>query len=237
MSEDENGRLIELDELEKLVADAETSPELPLVSPIADTNNKMLQITIESPQATTSTDMPCAKCGAPTRRSCPTCHGPICDICASPLDPKYCRNCLDEPGAELHESPLKASDDDGVVHHGRLLTPGPTFGTMCKRICAMTDYELGAHIGYYKDLVKQAELALDFRRVVLGAGRLEQAQRNDAKRRAIRGVKLPKTTLAAKQGSASAAGARPKAGANVAQMLKMIEALQELNKNKTKPTP
>ena len=207
-----------LDELEKLVLEAE------IAEPEAFTTTD----SVLTPPTTMS--MTCAKCGGATHHTCPTCHGPVCALCASPLDPNYCRLCLDEPGAELTASPLKSRDDDGVVHQGRLLTPGPTFGTMCKRIADMSDYELDAHVGHYKDLIHQAEISLDFRRVVLGAGQLEQAQRGDAKRRALRGIKMPTQTKAAK----AVAGGTPKsaraAKPPLLDMMKALEMLQALGK-------
>jgi hypothetical protein len=145
---------------------------------------------------TISVPAECKHCRAATHRVCPTCHGPFCEQCASILDPIYCKLCLDEPGAQLTFSPLK--DSDGETHQGRdIRVSGPSFGTLCKRISDMSAYELEAHIDYYKDLVRQAEKSLDFRRVVLGASQIELAQRKDGERRRLRGIKVPhvKTTL------------------------------------------
>jgi hypothetical protein len=138
----------------------------------------------------------CKHCRTSTQRVCPTCHGPFCEQCASILDPIYCKICLNEPGAQLTFSPLK--DSDGETHQGRdIRVSGPSFGTLCKRISDMSSYELEAHIDYYKDLVRQAEKSLDFRRVVLGASQIELAQRKDGERRRLRGIKVPhvKTVL------------------------------------------
>lgn len=133
----------------------------------------------------------CFKCGHPTHSVCLTCHQPFCDVCASILDPKFCKNCLFESGAELQVT-HGLKDEDGEMHEGRDIVPkGQHFGTMCKKLSEMSSYELEAHVAYYKDLIRQAELALDFRRIALGAGQLELAQRKDAERRRLRGLKTP----------------------------------------------
>jgi hypothetical protein len=94
----------------------------------------------------------------------------------------------------------------------------------------MSDYELESHIDYYKDLVRQAEKALDFRRVVLGSSQLESEQRKAIKRRhlaadktvyPIKTVSLDKTT-----------GKQVKKTASLADMTAMLAAL-----NKLKGTP
>jgi hypothetical protein len=138
-----------------------------------------------------SSDEQCVKCNKnQTRVTCPLCKGPYCQDCASILDPKFCKDCLNEPAAQITINPLK--DPDGVSHEGRDMQPtGPYFGSLCKRISEMSVYQLEAHIDYYKDLIRQAELSLDFRRTVLGASQIELAQRKDAERRRLRGVKVP----------------------------------------------
>lgn len=171
-------------------------------------------------------------------KKCPTCLWSFCVDCASTLDPQYCRLCLTEPDAAFIQSPLK--DEDGVVHEGRELTPDPNarffqprFGTLCKTISEMKEHELEDYIKYYRDLVKQAETALDFRRVVLGSSQLELSQRQDAKRRALRAdkTKFPvKTLTIAKDGSGK------KKTAGVTDLLKMLEMLKQLQKNREAKT-
>jgi len=165
---------------------------------------------------------------------CPTCLWAFCPDCASTLDPKYCRLCLSEPDVHFVEKPLK--DEDGVVHEGRELTPDPNarffqprFGTLCKTISEMREAELEEYINYYRNLVKQAETALDFRRVVLGSAQLELSQRQDATRRRLRAdkTKYPVKTLTVNKD-----GAGKKKTAGVADMIKMLEMLKQLQKNR-----
>lgn len=143
-----------------------------------------------------------AEAGRVTDRICPTCCFWFCDQCASQLDPKYCHLCLPETEGQFVTEPLV--DADGVTHEGRVIHVDPQsqffqprFGTLAKSISEMRDIELDRYIDYFKHLVKQAETALDFRRVVLGSAELEKSQRADKERRRLRAdkTKYPKKTL------------------------------------------
>lgn len=165
---------------------------------------------------------------------CRICFWPYCEECASILDPSFCKLCLNEPLAELVELPLK--DAEGVTHEGRELKPAPTatffqprFGTLAKSVSEMSDFELDAHIDQYKELVRQGEKALDFRRVVLGSMQVESAQRGDARRRQLRSdkTKYPVRTVAI-----SKDGQKKISTASMTQMLEMLKALDKLQKDK-----
>lgn len=168
-------------------------------------------------------------------RKCPTCLWDFCPECTSILDPRYCKLCLREVDAELKESPLK--DTEGhTVEHGRLLTPAvtavfyqPRFGTLAKTICEMLDHELEDYIKQYTELVRQAERALDFRRVVLGSSQLELSQRKDAAQRKLRQDKtkypVKTVTMDPKTGKQVTKTASAVALGN---MLQMLEALQKM---------
>lgn len=169
-----------------------------------------------------------------TVRKCKRCHILFCETeCGSILDPDFCRLCMNEKDAELKELPL--IDEDGVQHEGRHLQPDPNnhyyqprFGTLAKTLCEMTDPELDAHVARYKDLVHQAEIALDFRRIMVGSATIEQAQRADRKRRQLRAdkTKYPVKILTVDKKT----GEVKKKPADMAAMLKMMEMLAALNK-------
>lgn len=178
---------------------------------------------------------------------CPTCLWSFCSLCASTLDPKYCHLCLSEPSAELTQSPL--TDVDGVTHDGRVLTPaaGATFFspridingvTLCKTISNMSDPELEDYIGHYKQLVQQAEKALDFRRVVLGTSQLELSQRKDAQQRKLRSdkTKYPVRTVTVDKVTGKQKTVTASANA-LTQMMQALEALQKLKKVQAASTP
>lgn len=164
-------------------------------------------------------------------KRCPTCLWSFCEDCASTLDPRYCRLCLSEPSANLIETPLK--DTDGVTHEGRVLTPAPTavffqprFGTLAKTISDMSQRELEDYIQQYKELVRQAERALDFRRVVLGASQLEHSQRADSERRKLQAdkTKYPVRTVSIDKTT----GKQVKKTASTVDLLGMLKALEAL---------
>jgi len=176
-------------------------------------------------------------------RHCPTCDLPFCPDCASPLDPTYCKLCLPEPDAELKVLPL--IDSDGEAHEGRLLVPAKgsvytplRFATLTKCISDMSDDELEAYIQRYKDLIIQAEKALDFRRVVLGASQLEQGQRTDAKRRKLRADKtkyqIKTVTVDPKSGQKKTATTSVASATQMSKMMEALAALRALNELKKK---
>jgi hypothetical protein len=166
---------------------------------------------------------------------CPTCKWPFCDVCGSALDPTYCHRCLNEPDAVLKELPLV--DADGERREGRLLVPAPDsvyspprFMTLTKTISEMTKSELEDYVDQYKNLVIQAEKALDFRRIVLGTAQLEVNQREDAEKRRLR---ADKTKYPIKTVSVNPKTGKPKTStASMVQLLEMMKALQALKKSK-----
>lgn len=213
-------------ELEALIHEAEKSAQR---DPIKSTN----------PDRPQPPDEPkCEHTGTfyPERKRCKTCGLLICPMCWSVLDPDFCRGCLNDKDAVIIEEPLK--DVDGVVHEGRVLHPDPQarffqprFGTLAKTLIEMTDDELYKYIEDYKNLVTQAERALDFRRVVLGSAQLEQAQRMDRKRRELRAdkTKYPVKTL-----TVDKSGKTVKKTASLADLAKMLEALKQIDINRKK---
>lgn len=204
-----------LSELERLVAEAEQAATVP----VTDHPKPCEHIQVMSGIVYTK---------------CPTCLWMFCDLCASVLDPKYCRLCLPVAEGEFKTDPL--IDEDGVTHEGRVMHMDPNsrffqprFGTLARCIADMRDNDLEEYIKYYQDLVHQAERALDFRRVVLGSAQLESSQRADTRRRQLRAdkTKFPvKILTVAKDGS----GKKKTASADA--MLKMLEALKQLQKNR-----
>ena len=168
---------------------------------------------------------------------CKSCHSLNCADCLSILDPIYCKHCLSEKDAELHES-TPPPDDDGVIPAGRVLTPDPNarfyqprFGTLAENISGMNTAELEAHIKRYQDLLRQAEKTLDIRRIVLGTSQIEQEQRKAIERRKLR---ADKTRYAVKTLTVDKkTGEQKKQGVSVeklTEMFRMLEALSTLKK-------
>lgn len=171
-------------------------------------------------------------------KTCPTCLWPFCEMCASSLDPKYCHNCLPADKPLFEEQPLV--DEDGVQHEGRVIKPSPELRlrltTTSKVISEMTDPELEAFVKHYKELVHQAEVALDYRRVVLGSAELEQSQRATAEKRRLRAIKIQTGTKTVSVGPAKPGAAKIKDKPGTGQVkldpAKIIAALTALRKMK-----
>jgi hypothetical protein len=221
-----------------------------VVNPSSDATESELETLMREAErvATPSTDATPVKCShafddptLPTTK-CKTCVLQFCEDCASPLDPQYCKTCLHEKDAELKELPLH--NDEGINVPGRVLTPDPAsrfyqprFGTLAKTISEMSIQELENYIKYYQDLVRQAEKALDFRRVVLGTSQVELEQRKSAERRKLRADKtryaVKTVTVNKATGKKESKGASPE---DMAKMLRMLEALNALRKPTAAPT-
>lgn len=167
-------------------------------------------------------------------KTCPLCHWPFCPNCQSLIDTQYCHLCLSVATAELVSSPLV--DQDGVTHEGRLLTPGPIFGTFAKGVSEMSLHELEQHIEKFKHLIKQAEVGLDFYRVGQATMQMEFEQRKEQQRRRLRGVKLPRAVRSVSVTDPASAARSGKPAAKVpmdlSKMVKMIEALKQLQQLK-----
>lgn len=213
-------------DLEKLISEAEASAQ----------RDRIESTSVFKPQ------IPVAACTHENtmpfeRKRCKTCGALICPLCWSILDPNFCRACLNESDAELKSQPL--TDTEGVTHEGRVIQPAPNskffaprFGTLAKSISEMSDLDLEAYIRSYKELVRQAEVALDFRRVVLGSSQLEQAQRSDKQRRLLRN---DKTKYAVKTLTVDKNTGKPKKqAASTADLVRMMEALRQLSENRLK---
>lgn len=234
MSEPTNNKASEKS-LDALFAAAEREPGAPKLGP---TVIEGALITPEcgaavggSPQLTqpkADKPKPCIHTEALPHKVCPLCHWPFCPDCASSIDADYCMLCLTMATAELISKPLV--DEDGVTHEGRVLTPGPMFGTFAKGVSEMSMSELEQHVEKFKHLIKQAEVGLDFYRVGLATLQMEHGQRKEQQRRRLRGVKIAKP-------KPSADPTKPaKPAVDMSRMIKMIEALQQLQKlKKTQP--
>lgn len=215
------------------------SPEVDsdLETLLAEAEGQAVTPCIDHPRPCSHVDSVYNAAGSNDVRKCPTCLWDFCPDCASILDPRYCKLCLSEPNAELRIEPLV--DVEGhVIQGGRHLQPLPTatfyqprWGTLAKTISEMSDSELEEYVKQYIELVRQAEKALDFRRVVLGSAQLESTQRADARQRKLRSDKTKysvKTVTVDKSGKPITKTA---SAAALGDMLKMLEALHQLKKN------
>jgi len=199
-----------------------------------------------SPQAvlaesTAAKPKPCTHIADPSIATCPTCFWPYCASCASALDPKYCHMCLPVPDAELRVEPIV--DADGEGHDGRRLVPTgpvyspPRFMSQLKAFSDMSISEQEDYITHYKELVHQAEIALDYRRIKLGGMQLVNAEAKDAQRRRLRAEKTVRpvktVTVDAKTGQTKKKTAST---ADLTKMMQMLQALATLRQKKQADT-
>ena len=235
-------------ELDRLVADAEKQ-QSSLVTPLGgQTSPRITTPATDAPHHKTGDEQPPAYAVIDNpdcdhadsiiieRNHCLICHVLTCPKCCSLLDKNFCRRCLTVADVELKESPLK--DADGVIHPGRELSPqGPRWGTLCKYICDMTIPELYSFITEYKAAVRQAEIVLDTRRILLGTAEIELSQKKEAERRRLRQIKTPRprqqTVVGTNTQKTRSASVAPIMSAKqVSDVLKVLEALA---KAKAKP--
>jgi hypothetical protein len=178
-----------------------------------------------------------------THLKCPTCLWSFCSLCASSLDPRYCNLCLSDPATELIQEPL--IDKDGVQHEGRVLHPAPTASfffprldlpcnTLLKTLSEMTIPEEEEYVKQYKDLVRQAELQLDRRRVVLGAAQLDLEQKKSNEQRKLRSDKnkYPIRTVSIDKKT----GKQVTRQASMTQLADALRALEQLQALKKRPS-
>jgi hypothetical protein len=86
----------------------------------------------------------------------------------------------------------------------------------------MTDYQLEAHIDHFKLLIHEAEKTLEYRRIALGAGEIEKAERGSRK---LRGLKLNTPQGVVKiSGTQLKSAANPTAKTSVADILAKFKA-------------
>jgi len=130
--------------------------------------------------------MPC-HCGLDTVEVCSVCAREFCVEHQSPVDPKFCSDCLTVEGVELQKEPL--IDAEGVKHNGFHVTNfGPAYKTHARLISDMSDSELEEHILDLKKKVKDAEAILDHTRVRLNMAVMEGGDRSAAEQRRLRSL-------------------------------------------------
>lgn len=97
--------------------------------------------------------------------SCASCHRLFCTEHTSNFDNSLCSVCVNINNTIIDSKPL--TDDDGVSHKGRqLILTGESWMRSRDVICMMTDQELEAKLSTMKQAVHEAEMILDYRRII-----------------------------------------------------------------------
>lgn len=107
----------------------------------------------------------CRVCNVECKTICRSCNKPFCELHCSSLDSTYCAPCIDFSNTRIESKPL--IDEEGQQHKGRhLILTGETWMRNRDIIAKMTDVELEAKLVALKEAVHEAELVLDFRKIV-----------------------------------------------------------------------
>ena len=183
-----------------------------------------------------------------SRRWCKQCKHMICQFCWSVLDSNYCQDCMRSADLKIEEKVLV--DDEGVTHHGRLLTPLGQFNdlrwipngkTTAKALSEMSMPELEEYVSAYKQAVYEAERAVDIRRIKLSSGLMELDERRAQERRRLRADKtqypVKTVTLNPKTGKRVAKQASTQQTINMLDMLKAMQALKAKVAARTQQAP
>ena len=134
------------------------------------------------------------------RTHCKQCGKLICEHCWCVTDPLYCQKCM--LGVRLDVKNGIYTDDDGVTHHGRVLTPTPQFNqlrwtpngkTTAQTIHEMSDADLTEYVKEYHNMANESARAHDIATAKLSAATLEQAERASRRHRGLQGQPLPPT--------------------------------------------
>jgi hypothetical protein len=172
-------------------------------------------------------DQPCFSCQTLTKFLCISCQRSYCPACASRLDPTYCKEC---GSAEIKNEPLV--DDEGVVKKGRhILLSGEAWMRSRDVISKMTDVELEAKLTALKEAVHEAELILDYRRIIYAQAQNEKEARGHKRIARLRERgKMLRSMDAVKQRVASKSPKGDKLGAEGAA--DAMSALKKMGLNK-----
>lgn len=97
--------------------------------------------------------------------SCSSCHKLYCEAHTSEFDNKLCSNCVSFSNTIVSSRALV--DNDGVTHRGRqIVLTGESWMRSRDVISQMTDQELEAKLTALKQAVHEAEMVLEYRRII-----------------------------------------------------------------------
>ena len=115
---------------------------------------------------------------------CKICQRPFCTDHKSPMDNSLCIECVNSSNTSVKSEPLVT--EDGVVKQNarKIVLDGEAWMRSRKLIANMTDIELESYISAHQEAVHEAELVLDYRRIMLGHAKHESAERGNKKLRA-----------------------------------------------------
>lgn len=142
------------------------------------------------PSPDPNTVLTCDQCSPSDRNHCIQCHRLYCPHFESEIDASFCRLCLTSEAANVHVHAL--TDSEGIAHDGRWILPqGSVYKTLPRAISEMDDTQLEEYLRYMKKGVQDTETTLQYKRIALTTGEMEQEHRKMLADRRLRGIKLP----------------------------------------------
>lgn len=120
----------------------------------------------------------CQRAEEPNERHglCASCHKVFCTQHQSDFDRTLCSVCVSISNTILTVKPL--IDEDGVAHKGRhMILTGEAWMRSRDVICNMTDNELEGKLLALKESVHEAEMVLDYRRIIYSQVENEKSAR------------------------------------------------------------
>jgi hypothetical protein len=229
----------DVNSLADLISEAELAPPEQSPSNLAVNEAAVRQLSDpETPPSTIDDVSACSHEGTfPHQRAfCRQCKRLICPQCCSALDSMYCVTCLSR--IDLKNEVQTVPDDDGIMHNVTHIQVTPAYNTIrwipegkttAKALADMDESELFEFVRAYKDAVREAERALDFRRIRLGSAQLELDERREQTRRKLR---ADKTKFPIKTVTVDSTGKKVTKTANAGQMMEMLKMLQALKASK-----
>jgi fatty acid/phospholipid biosynthesis enzyme len=114
--------------------------------------------------------------------TCKSCSQPFCADHASLYDPALCTVCVAHDNTKIDKQPL--IDTEGVKHQGtKLVLTGEAWMRSRDVISKMTDVELESKLTALKNAVHEAEMILDYRRIIHSQAENEKEARHTRKTR------------------------------------------------------
>lgn len=112
---------------------------------------------------------------------CRMCQRSYCSEHTSPMDSSLCVECVNHANTFAKSEPLIT--EDGVIKQNarKIVLNGEAWMRSRKLIAHMTDIELESYISAHQEAVHEAELVLDYRRIMLGHAKHESAERKNKK--------------------------------------------------------
>ena len=118
-----------------------------------------------------------------SRELCRMCQRPYCATHTSPMDKTLCVECVNHSNTSVTSGPLITEDGVTKQNARKITLSGEAWMRSRKLIANMTDIELESYISAHQEAVHEAELVLDYRRIMLGHAKHESAERYNKKLR------------------------------------------------------